>query len=156
MRTLPKSGRSACDLFIYFSAICFIDRIKFINRSDYFVLAKRLFGEKIKGSKFREGLKSMIMPMIMAMQGIHYAHQGANLMFGAMDRQMALANRVTGNESPRDIAQLARMDKALALQAAHAQTMYQVGLAMQASAAKMQEQDRKLKENLMKAGATFV
>jgi hypothetical protein len=98
----------------------------------------------------------MIMPMIMAMQGINYAHRGANLMFGAMDRQMALANRVAGNESPRDIAQLARMDKALALQAAHAQTMYQVGLAMQETAAKMQEREQKMKQRLMDAGATFV
>jgi hypothetical protein len=143
-------------LFIYFSKNDFISRIEFTEKSHYLFVMKWQQSGDTSGSKFREGLNSMIMPMIMAMQGIHYAHQGANLMFGAMDRQMALANRVAGNESPRDIAQLARMDKALALQAAHAQTMYQVGLAMQETAAKMQEREQKMKQRLMDAGATFV
>lgn len=98
----------------------------------------------------------MIMPLIMSMYATNLAYNSASVMFGSMDRRMALANHVTGNESPRDLITLERMDKAMQLQGIMAQTNLQAAWAMQEAAQKMREKDNEQKKRLMDAGAIFV
>src|ERR1044072_8067889 len=97
-----------------------------------------------------------LMPMIMSMQAINMRHRAENVMFGAFERQTALASRATGSERPAETARLARMDRALQIQGAAAQSLYFAALAMQESAQRMQQQEQKLKRRLMDAGAIFV
>ena len=56
--------------------------------------------------------------------GLSFNSVGAG--FGANQNRMALANGVTGNESPQQIASLAQSDKASALQSAKAGIGYDV------------------------------
>lgn len=97
-----------------------------------------------------------IMPMIMSMQATSLAHDSANLMFGAHVGIANLANSVTGNESPADIARIAQMEKAMALKGIQAQTNLQVAWAMQETAANLRKKNQELNDRLRSAGATFV
>jgi hypothetical protein len=98
----------------------------------------------------------MITPLLMSLQATNLAYTSANKMFGANQSLLGLANSVTGQESPRDLAQLQQMEKALTFQGIMAKTNLEAAWAMQEAAAKMQERERKMKERLMDAGAIFV
>jgi hypothetical protein len=86
----------------------------------------------------------MMMPMITSMFATDLAFSSAGSAMAANQASMGLANRVTGNESPAEVAFLGSMDKALALQSAQAGTNYQVAMALQSAA---QEAKRKRAEH---------
>lgn len=98
----------------------------------------------------------MITPLFASMAATNLTHNAAATMFGTAQAQMALANSVTGRETPARIQQLANVDKALMFEGIRARTMYFAGQMMQLQAQKMKEDNQKLKERLMAAGATFV
>lgn len=93
----------------------------------------------------------MLMPTIMSMMATNMAYQSANIMFGANQAMTDLANNPTG-----DISTLASQDKALALQAASAQTNYLVAQAMQESAQALRKKNQEQRQRLMDNGALFV
>ena len=80
---------------------------------------------------------------------------------GANESRMALANQVGqqvmfgGELSPEQMAGVASMDKALAMQGQMAQVNYEVSQAMFEGAQARRRQDRELRERMIAAGATF-
>ena len=98
--------------------------------------------------------------MIGALFGSMYAtaltHNAGAAMFGANQSRMGLASRVSGNESPREVASLAAQDRALALESARASMMYFAGQLMQESAQKQLKAEQDQRRRLMDAGATLV
>lgn len=58
-------------------------------------------------------------------------YQGANQFFNGADTRLALANRVTGQESPAELAGIGAQDKAAALQQAQGGINYEYATAWQ-------------------------
>ena len=89
--------------------------------------------------------------------------QATNLQFGAgadwqniNQQRMALANTVTGNETPDQFVRIAQTDKALALQAVQADTQqYAAHVMSQAAMAKFKK-DWERKREAIKNGVLFV
>lgn len=78
-------------------------------------------------------------------------------MMGAAQARTNLAASMTGAESPAQVAFAGISDRAYALEAANAATMYQVGLALQDRARGMMQKDMEQKRRLMEnCGAIFV
>ena len=97
----------------------------------------------------------MITPMLMSMYATNLAHNSAATLFGANQARMDLANSATGGESAGEVASLASMDKAMALQGAMAQTNLQAAWAMQEAAAKMKKKDAEQRQRMLDNGVLF-
>lgn len=98
----------------------------------------------------------MLMPLFASLQAINLRHNSEAAMFASNQGIMNLANSVTGAETPRQLADIASMEKALRFQGIMAQTNYLAAMAMQEQAQKMQQKEMELKRRLMDAGAIYV
>ena len=100
----------------------------------------------------------MISPSLLA--GSYYAtgltYGGAGQGFGVNQTRAGLANIVSGNETPGQVADLQSADKAMELDGIMAQTNYQVGLALQDRFGMMRRRDMEQKRRMMEQGSIFV
>jgi pyrroline-5-carboxylate reductase len=97
----------------------------------------------------------MLMPLIMSNYATNLSFAGAGAMMGVNQDRMALANGVTGSESPATMASLGAMDKAFELQGAQAKTNYEVAQVMQQAAAKMKEKNLEHRRTMLENGVIF-
>jgi len=100
----------------------------------------------------------VISPSLLA--GSYYAtgltYGGAGQGFGVNQTRAGLANIVSGNETPGQVADLQSADKAMELDGIMAQTNYQVGLALQDRFGMMRRRDMEQKRRMMEQGSIFV
>lgn len=89
---------------------------------------------------------------LMAAGGIHAS---AGQWFGASDARMALGNRVTGNETPAQLAAIQQQDKALELSQAKGKINYEYSTAMQDAADRRRLKNSERRRNLLQMGAIF-
>ncbi len=91
-----------------------------------------------------------MMPFIMSSYATNLSFAGAGNAFAADQSRMDLANSVTGNESPAEVADIAAQDKALALDSASSRLQYEVAQALQQRAQAMRKKDQEQRERMMK------
>ncbi len=97
----------------------------------------------------------MIGPVFGGMSGASLSFNSAAGFMGDDDARVALANQVTGNETPAEIASIAAQDKALALHSAMAKTNYEVGLAMQDAGMSNQKKEMERRAQRIQNGYLF-
>lgn len=79
----------------------------------------------------------------------------AEKMFRAGDARLALANQVTGQETPAQLAAIQALDKELSLNQIQGEVEYQYQMAWQDQASRMRDQWRDQKKRLFEMGAIF-
>ena len=97
----------------------------------------------------------MIGPVFGGMSGTSLTFDSAAGFMDADDARVALANRVTGKETPAQLALIAAYDKALALKSAQDKTNYEVGLAMQDAAIRHQKKEMEHRAQRIQNGYLF-
>lgn len=82
-------------------------------------------------------------------------YDGAGAVFDANQGRLALANRVTGNESPQELIALNEADKRLQFQAIQGNLNYEYGYAWQEANERRRQKDREQRQRLFQMGAIF-
>ena len=80
----------------------------------------------------------------------------ADDMFTYADKRMALANRVTGQETPEQLAAIQQQDKQLALKQIQAEVRYEYYNAWQEQREQRRKKAREQHQRLFEMGAIFV
>ncbi len=99
------------------------------------------------------------MGSVSSMAGAGFAtnliYDGAAGFFDANQQRMALANRVTGNETPEELIAINNQDKQLAFQGIRDKINYEIGNAMEEANERRRQKDREQRQRLFQMGAIF-
>lgn len=102
-----------------------------------------------------EEIVIMLMPLIMSSYATNLAYAGAGTMMGVNQNRMALADSMTGGESPAQVTFAGSMDRAYELQDAQAQMQFAVSQALQKNAEELRKKNLEHQQAMQAMGVVF-